>query len=172
MNANPHPIKLFLCGPSGGGKHLVASVLAEHHGFTTIHLSDYCRAACRRLGWHPTRANLQHAGDHLRRAHPAALAHLALTEPVPPDASGAVVVGVRLLAEAEALQSAGWTGIGAWANERTRTERLRRRGEPFDDSHPTEREVMEIVVQHLVATDTGNLAAEVERVVARLRGGF
>ena len=148
------PILLFLAGPSGAGKGLVAEHLAEEHRFARISLADFCRAECEALGWPQDRRHLQQAGDRLRGTDPATLARLAVETHTPAGAMGIVVDGVRLPEEAQALTWAGFAGIGVSASDWTRAWRLRARGEGWPvPAHPSEWEAGECFIDYLLPAD-------------------
>ena len=172
------PILLFLAGPSGAGKGLVAEHLAEEHRFARVSLADFCRREAERLGWPQDRQHLQAAGDRLRGTDPATLGRLAVETCTPAGALGIVVDGVRLPEEAQALRWDGFIGVGVSASDWTRAQRLRARGERWPvPAHPTEWEAGECFIDYLLPADAmespGLLEVRVNRMLrwARERTG-
>ena len=103
------PVGLYLAGPAGAGKTMVAEMLVRDYGFTRVSLGGICREEARRRGLPQDRATLQAMGDALRGQEPARVAILAWQGIR--RAQGPVVIdGVRLRAEAEWLSARG-----AWA---------------------------------------------------------
>ena len=141
-------MRLYLAGPAGAGKTMVAEGLASRYGFQRTSLGDLVREECLRLGLPLTRSHLQATGDRLRHAadDDAALVALALAR-VLPGARGVVVDGVRLVAEAEALRGAGFFGVGLQAPDEVRRGRLQARDGSADvPAHRTEREAGRVPV--------------------------
>lgn len=147
-------VHIYLAGPAGAGKALVAQHLADHHRFARISLADFCRREAERLGWPEDRRNLQAAGDRLRGTDAATLGRLAVETSTPRGAWGVVVDGVRLPEEAQALRWDGFLGVGVSASDWTRARRLRARGERWPvPAHPTEWEAGEVQIDYLLPAD-------------------
>ena len=147
-------VRLFLAGPSGAGKTLVAQHLADHHRFARVSLADFCRREAERLGWPEDRRHLQQSGDRLRGTDASTLGRLAIETHTPAGVWGVVVSGVRLPEEAQALRWAGFLGVGVSASDWSRARRLRGRGEPWPPHpHPTEWEAGEVEIDYLLPAD-------------------
>ena len=163
-------VHIYLAGPAGAGKAMVAQHLADHHRFARISLADFCRAECWRQGWPEDRRHLQEAGDRLRGTDPATLGRLAVETCTPKRALGIVVDGVRLPEEGQALAWAGFAGVGVSASDWTRARRLRARGEGWPvPAHPTEWEAGDVEIDYLLPTDDLSPAGLQVRVNRLLR---
>ncbi len=168
------PLRVYLAGPAGSGKSTVAALLAERHGFARAALGDFPRAVAEARGLRPARAVLQALGDEIRGPDPARLARLAMAHVA--GAGRAVVDGVRLPEEAEALRAAGFIGIRVEAPDEERRRRLRERGESWrrgERAHPTEAQAAAVPADlRLNASgDRQALAAAVARLVTTLDAG-
>lgn len=161
---------LYLAGPAGSGKSAVANAL-EAYGFRRVSLGGLVRDEALRRGLIPTRAVLQVLGDEIRGDDPATLARLALAEAGMGDRL--VVDGVRLVAEAELLRSAGFVGVLVRASGAVRAARLARRdGSPVVPPHVTEDEAALVPVNCVLPNEADNpmlLALQVAWLVVRIR---
>jgi cytidylate kinase len=172
VSATEHrPLRFYLAGPAGSGKSTVAGLLAERHGFVRVSLGDIPRALAAARGLQPERAVLQALGDEIRRSDPGRLARVALVRLG--GAARAVVDGVRLPAEAEALHAAGLVGVWVAAPYPVRRRRLRERGERWlrgEDRHRTEEQVASIRTEHEIdaSGDLSALTSAVSALVAAL----
>lgn len=124
------PIKLGVVGEPSSGKDTFAAYLVDNHGFVHISTGDLVRAYIleNNLG-DTTRPNMKQVSTFMRTEHGADyLARLALKEPAP----HLVISGLRNVAEAEAIKTAGGKIVALRAPQVVRFERVGERNRVGD----------------------------------------
>ncbi len=158
------PVRLYLAGPAGSGKTMVAEMLVRGYGFARVSLGGLCREEARRRGLPYDRATLQAMGDMLRGTDPARLAVLAWMR-IQGMAGPVVIDGVRLNAEAKWLRARGAVGAGLLAPEDVRQSRLLGRDDCAGvPAHATEAQATAVPVDFALDTTGGAVGALQSRV--------
>lgn len=160
-------IIIGLIGEIAAGKTIAAAYLKQRHGAAVFRFSDALRDVARRLGLKETRANLQRLSQALRQTFGEDLLAKAMAAAVAGASAPVIIIeGIRRPSDIAYLKNLpDFKLVYVRADERTRFERLKARGENPGDAAKTweqfraegaaeaEREIKTVARQAAAAVD-------------------
>lgn len=123
---------ILITGMAGSGKTTLSGIIRES-GLRVITMGDVIRELAKHQGLEPSRENIGHLAEEIRKEGPDAVARRCV-EMLKKGPDGLVVVdGIRSLAEVEAFKDDfDIVVIAVWASPLSRFKRLTRRGRSDD----------------------------------------
>ncbi len=123
---------ILLTGMAGSGKTTLSTLIRES-GLRVITMGDVIRELAKSKGLEPTRENIGHLAEEIRKDGPDAVARRCV-EMLKKGPDGLIVVdGIRSIAEVDAFKAEfDVVLIALWASPLSRYKRLTRRGRSDD----------------------------------------
>jgi dephospho-CoA kinase len=123
---------ILLTGMAGSGKTTLSGIIRES-GLRVITMGDVIRELAKQKGLEPTRENIGHLAEEIRKEGPEAVARRCVEMLKREPDSLIVVDGIRSLAEVDAFKEEfDVVLIALWASPLSRYKRLTRRGRSDD----------------------------------------
>jgi dephospho-CoA kinase len=161
-----------LAGTNGAGKDTVGHILAEHHGYLFVSVTDLLRQEAERQGLEPNREVLRGISSQWRReTGPGVLIDKAVDAYKAHDGAyqGVVISSLRHPGEADRVHELGGTVVWVDADPRVRYDRIQKaaaqRNRPAEDDKTFEQFQKEEAVEMKQQGDaaTVNMSAVKER---------